>query len=96
MPNGSDGWLSTGASMRSSTIIPSAKPPVKHIPTAPIPGPPHSAWAFAARARSQPTTGLVRPVANVVNSRETQARNPAEAAYQPLIFRPSSPNSDGR
>ena len=39
---GSDGWLSTGASIRSSTIIASAKPPVKHMPTAPMPGPPHS------------------------------------------------------
>ena len=36
--NGSDGWLSTGASIVSSTIIPSAKPPVKHMPTAPTPG----------------------------------------------------------
>jgi hypothetical protein len=36
-PIGSDGWLSTGASIRSSTIIPRANPPVKHMPTAPHP-----------------------------------------------------------
>ena len=71
--NGSDGWLSTGASMVSSTIIPSAKPPVKHMPTAPTPGPPHSAWASAARRRNQPITGLVRSSAKAVNSRATHA-----------------------
>jgi len=72
--NGSDGWLSTGANIVSSTIMPSAKPPVRHIPTAPTPGPPLSRWALAARARSQATTGLVRPVAKMVNSRDTHAR----------------------
>ena len=70
-PNGSDGWLSTGASIVSSTIIPSAKPPVKHMPTAPTPGPPHSAWASAASRRNHPMTGLVRSSANAVNSRAT-------------------------
>ncbi len=65
------GWLSTGASIRSSTAIASANPPVKHMPTAPTPGPPHSAWALAASSRSHPTIGLVRFRANTVNSRET-------------------------
>ena len=32
---GSEGWLSTGATITSSTIIPRAKPPLKHMPTAP-------------------------------------------------------------
>ena len=30
--NGIDGWLSTGATMMSSTIIASANPPLKHMP----------------------------------------------------------------
>ena len=41
--NGIDGWLSTGATIVWSTIIPSANPPLKHIPTAPTPGPPAEA-----------------------------------------------------
>src|SRR6266511_3154353 len=51
-----------------------AKPPVRHMPIAPTPGPPHSAWALAARARSQVTTGLVRS-ASTANSRDTQTRS---------------------
>ena len=39
MPNGSDGCDSTGASRRASVAIARAKPPVKHMPTAPTPGP---------------------------------------------------------
>ena len=74
-PKGNDGWLRTGASMRSSTIIPRAKPPVKHIPTAPTPGPPHAACASAASWRSQPMIGLVRSSASFVNSLVTQARD---------------------
>ena len=69
---GRAGWLSTGASTRSSTAMARANPPVKHMPTAPTPRPPHSACARAASARSQVTTGLVRFSANMVNSRETQ------------------------
>ncbi len=45
---GSDGWLRTGATTTSSTIIASAKPPVKHIPTAPTPGPPQRSCSDAA------------------------------------------------
>ena len=50
--NGSDGWLSTGASTASSTIIPSANPPVKHMPTTPTPGPPQRSCSCRASARS--------------------------------------------
>ena len=93
--NGSDGWLSTGASIRSSTIMPRAKPPVKHMPTAPTPGPPHSSCALAASARSQPTIGLVCPVAKTVNSRATQARG--QAVRRTVRHgRPGVPNSYGR
>ena len=65
---GSDGWLRTGATTTLSTIMPSAKPPVKHIPTAPTPGPPQRTCSSAARARSHPITGLVLPLASTVNS----------------------------
>ena len=68
---GSDGWLSTGATSLSSTIIASAKPPVKHIPTAPTPGPPHCSCTSRASARSQTMAGDVRPVAQVVELHET-------------------------
>ena len=37
--NGTDGWLSTGASTLSSTAAANAKPPVKHMPITPTPGP---------------------------------------------------------
>jgi hypothetical protein len=73
MGNGRDGWLRTGATKRSSTAMPSAKPPVKHIPTAPTPGPPQRSCSAAARARSHVVTGVVRPVARTANSRDTQA-----------------------
>ena len=66
--NGIDGCDSTGAIIRSSTIIPSAKPPEKHMPTAPTPGPPTSACTFRASARSQAITGDVLFIAIVVNS----------------------------
>jgi hypothetical protein len=62
----------TGAIIRSSWAIASANPPVRHMPTAPTPGPPPSSWAIAARWRSHATIGLVVPVAQVANSRATQ------------------------
>ena len=55
---GNDGWESTGASIAGSSIIESAKLPVKHMPIAPTPLPPESGSACAARARSQRVTGL--------------------------------------
>ena len=72
--------------------MPSANPPVKHMPTAPTPGPPHRACSAAARARSQLMIGLVRPWAITVNSRLMHARVKEERAYPPLAARPSSPN----
>ena len=46
MTNGSDGCERTGAATTGSTIIASAKLPVKHIPTTPTPGPPKARrWA---------------------------------------------------
>ena len=66
--NGIDGWLSTGASISSSTAIASAKPPLKHMPTAPTPGPPACAWRSRASARSHAITGDVRLSAHVANS----------------------------
>jgi hypothetical protein len=46
---------------------------VKHIPTAPTPGPPHRSCSFVASARSQVTTGEDLPDAHTVNSRLTHA-----------------------
>ena len=93
--NGSDGWLKTGACIRSSTIIPSANPPVKHIPTAPTPGPPQAAWASAANARSQRMIGLVSFNAHVVNSRATQPPTSDRIVYPTPNGLPGVPNSDG-
>jgi hypothetical protein len=70
--SGKDGCDSTGATTDGSVIIARAKPPVKHMPTAPTPLPPHSAWTCRARARSQSTIGLERPSFQTVNSRRTQ------------------------
>jgi hypothetical protein len=39
---GMAGWLMTDATTDGSSAVASAKPPVKHIPTTPTPGPPHS------------------------------------------------------
>ncbi len=71
--NGSDGWLRTGANTMSSTIIARAKPPVKHIPMTPTPGPPLRSCSALASLRSHTVTGLVFFSANQANSRETQA-----------------------
>ena len=65
---------STGAITTSSTISASAKFPVKHIPIAPTPGPPHSEWAWRHSARSQSVIGLDSPRASTLNSRLMQAR----------------------
>ena len=71
--SGIDGCDSTGASRRSSVAMARAKPPVKHIPIAPTPGPPQRSCSVRASARSQSMTGDVFPVAKTVNSLETQA-----------------------
>ena len=70
--SGNEGCDSTGATTDDSAIMASAKPPVKHMPTAPTPLPPHSAWTLRARARSQSTMGLDSFVAQALNSRLMQ------------------------
>ena len=70
--SGRDGWATTGATTAGSVIMASAKPPVKHMPTAPTPWPPHSAWAWRASARSQSTMGLEASFAQTWNSRRMQ------------------------
>ena len=70
--NGSEGWATTGATTDGSTIIASANPPVKHMPSAPTPGPPSSPCSERARDRSHTAIGEVCPVAMVLNSRLTQ------------------------
>ncbi len=73
MGKGNDGWLRTGATTVSSTIIASANPPVKHMPTTPTPGPPHRLCSSAAKARSHTVMGLVFFRASTENSREMHA-----------------------
>ena len=69
---GWDGWDSTGATTAGSLIMAKAKPPVKHMPTAPTPLPPQSAWAWRASARSQSTIGPDPVPAQTWNSRRMQ------------------------
>jgi hypothetical protein len=54
----SEGWARTDASIDGSSIMVSAKLPVKHMPIAPTPRPPHSSCAVRASARSHCVTGL--------------------------------------
>ena len=93
--NGSDGWLSTGASMMSSTYG-DAKPPVKHIPTTPTPGPPQRSCSEAASLRSHTVIGLVLLSAKAENSRETHAGPMDSSVYPADAGRPGSPKSTGR
>ena len=72
-PNGRLGWLSTGATTVSSSSLASPKPPVKHMPTNPMPGPPWRPWRSRARARSQAVAGEESRVARTWNSRLTHA-----------------------
>ena len=78
-----------------SSIIDSAKLPVKHMPMAPTPGPPHSACASFASARSHCVTGLVSLAANARNSALTQTRWKIAAPSSAAGTAPSRPNSDG-
>ena len=85
---GNEGWLSTGATRMSSSIIPKANPPVKHIPSAPTPGPPQVSWASAASARSHRVTGAVRLAAKAANSFETQAGSDRPDGVDDAMARP--------
>ncbi len=93
---GSDGWLRTGATTTSSTIMARANPPVRHMPTTPTPGPPHRSCSAAASLRSQTVTGLVLCRANRVNSREMQTE-PRVLAMAPAVgSTPGAPKRWGR
>ncbi len=81
--------------MMSSTIIPRAKPPEKHMPTAPTPGPPTSRWRLRASARNQAITGDVCPTAHVVNSLATQTLTAEAPIARPVGPAPGRPTSDG-
>ncbi len=81
--------------MSSSTAIPSAKPPLKHIPTAPTPGPPARSCRSRASARSHSITGDVWLSFHVVNSRETHTCPNDFATYGADIGLPGSPTNDG-
>ena len=93
--NGRLGCATTGASTDVSSIMVSAKLPVKHMPTAPTPGPPHSACASRARARSHIVTVLVAPAPSARNSALTHARRKIFAPSSALGSSPSTPKSDG-
>ena len=68
---------------------------MKHIPIAPTPGPPHSAWASLARARSHAVTGLDSPLANARNSALAHAPRNVAVPSSTAGTAPSRPNSDG-
>ena len=94
---GSDGCDSTGATTEGSVIIARAKLPVKHMPTAPTPRPPHSAWTCRASARSQSTIGLERSLAQTSNSRRMQMPfSMVPSAFSGRISFPASPNRCGQ
>src|ERR1700677_3954163 len=67
LPDGKDGWLSTGATTLGSTAMFNANPPVRHMPITPTPLPPHSLNRHRARGLSQLTMGLDLFCANKVN-----------------------------
>ena len=84
-----------GPSTGASTIIARAKPPVKHMPSAPTPGPPSSSCSSLASERSQPATGEVTPVRSLVNSRLTHTWRSALAMVSGVMPAPSRPNRLG-
>ncbi len=90
-----EGWLSTGAIMTGSTAMARANPPVRHIPTAPTPGPPHVVNSWLASSRRKRVMGLVFPRASVANSRLTQARAISAMTYDPAGWRPGVPKRCG-
>jgi hypothetical protein len=71
--NGTDGWLATGARTTGSTAAASAKPPLKHIPITPTPGPPARSCRDRASARTYSAIGRSARRANAANSRVMQA-----------------------
>ena len=73
----------------------SAKLPVKHMPIAPTPGPPHSPCASRASDRSHTVTGLDSLAANARNSALMHARCRMAAPSSTCGSAPSRPNSEG-
>ncbi len=73
-----------------------ANPPVKHMPTAPTPGPPHSSCARRASARSQSTAGGVVRNANARNSDDTHAGTIERTIRPTSGDAPGSPKRWGR
>src|SRR6185312_2879312 len=71
---GNEGWDRTGARVGESSIMASAKLPVKHMPIAPTPGPPWRSCASLASARSQSMIGLDWFAPSTRNSLLMQAR----------------------
>jgi hypothetical protein len=95
MGNGSEGWLSTGATTAGSTMSESAKLPVKHMPMAPTPLPPSSLCTCRQSARSQSVTGLDWFEASTANSREMHVRAMTPSAWGRLSGLPGVPKSWG-
>ena len=84
MANGSDGWLSTGASIRSSTIIAEREPAGEAHPDRADAGA-AALLVRLRRQRPQPADDRTGPAGReIVNSRETQARAAAERCTTPL------------
>ena len=73
----------------------SAKLPVKHMPIAPTPAPPHSPCASLASERSHWVTGLDSLAANARNSALMHARCRTAPPSSTCGTAPSRPNSDG-
>ena len=92
---GREGWLSTGATTTSSTIMPRANPPVKHMPTAPTPGPPHRCVLLGGQG-PEPADDRAGPPLGQHGELAADARPASdESVYPPLGARPSSPNRWG-
>ncbi len=73
-----------------------ANPPVKHMPSAPTPGPPSSACSSRASERSQSATGEVVPTLSLLNSLLTQTLPSALTNGTGAIVEPTSPKRCGR
>ncbi len=66
-----------------------------HMPTAPMPGPPHRASSCRPSARSHSVTGEVLPAAQVANSRDTQHQASTGVALRADVASPGTPNRCG-
>src|SRR5207245_604746 len=87
--------LVAGGDGRLAGFVVSGKLPVKHMPMAPTPGPPHSRCARRASARSHCVTGLDALAAKARNSALTHARWKTAAPSSAPGTAPSRPKSEG-